>query len=375
MKKDKIIEYIFSLIFCFILFFNLFVPNDKIQENAIIIFLIIYVIVITRVLKIIKIANINKRKVIILVLGFAVIYVALLYMMGILSGFYRNSTPFNIVNFKSRILPYVIMVICSEIIRKIFIVRKNKKATILITIGLIIAEITMYLGLYKTFSAEEILALVGYVGFSAISINLLCNYMVKRYGIVPGIIYRVITTIYVYIFDILPDVMMLLQSVYRLIYPYIVYLVIDAVYEEKKRVKQAKNNNKQSTISLIICTVLMAIIIMLVSCQFKYGMMAIASSSMAYSINKGDAVVFEKYENQKLQTGQVIIFNKEGTVTVHRIVDIETSNEETIYYTKGDNNSQQDPGYIKGNEIIGIVKFRIMYFGWGTIWFNELWKK
>ena len=375
MKRDKVIKYIFSTILCIVLFFNLFVPNYDIQKYVLVGFLLIYTIISTRFFKSPKIASTNKKKVILITLGFSVIYVAFLYVVGLFAGFYRNSTPFNITNFITRILPYVIMVICSEIIRKTFIIKGNKKVTILITIGLIMAEITIYLGLYKTFSLDEVLALVGYVGLSAISTNLFCNYMTKRYDIISSVIYRVITTIYIYIFTVLPDVILFFQTVYRVMYPYIIYLVIDGIYEEKNRIKQALKNKKSSTISLIICTILMLIVVMLVSCQFKYGIMVIASSSMADSINKGDAIVFEQYKKQELQEEQIIIFYKENVRTVHRIVDIQTKNGQTIYYTKGDNNPQQDNGYITKNEIVGIVNFRVMYLGWGTIWINELFSK
>lgn len=375
MKRDKVIEYVFSIILCTTLFFNLFVQNYDIQKYVLIGFLLIYTIISTRFFKLQKIASTNKKKVILITLGFSVIYVGFLYVLGFFAGFYRNSTPFNIINFLTRILPYVIMVICSEIIRKIFIIKDNKKVTIFITIGLIMAEITTYLGLYRIFSLDEVLALVGYVSLSAISTNIFCNYMTKRYDIIPSVIYRVITTIYIYIFSVLPDVILFFQSIYRIMYPYIIYLVIDGIYEEKNRIKQALKNKKSSTISLIICTILMVIIVMLVSCQFKYGVMVIASSSMADSINKGDVIVFEQYKKQELQEGQIIIFYKENIRTVHRIADIQTKNGQTIYYTKGDNNPQQDNGYITKKEITGIVNFRVKYLGWGTIWINELFNK
>ena len=96
---------------------------------------------------------------------------------------------------------------------------------------------------------------------------------------------------------------------------------------------------------------------------------------MTGSINKGDAIIFEKYTNQELKEGEVIIFYKENVVTIHRIQDIQVLNGEKIYYTKGDYNEQQDKGYRKDKDIIGQVKFRLIYTGWPTLWVNELFSK
>ena len=79
---------------------------------------------------------------------------------------------------------------------------------------------------------------------------------------------------------------------------------------------------------------MMSLITMLISCQFRYGILVIGSESMTGTINKGDAVVFESYEGQLLQTGQIIIFDYNGIQTVQRIVEIKKINgldEDTIY--------------------------------------------
>ena len=111
------------------------------------------------------------------------------------------------------------------------------------------------------------------------------------------------------------------------------------------------------------------------SCKLKYGIIVVGSSSMASSINKGDAVIFEAYTEQKLEEGQIIIFRKDNTITVHRIKDIQTLNEDIIFYTQGDNNQQRDDGYRTQEDIIGIVRLRVQYIGWPTIWLNELFEE
>ena len=355
MKKDKIIEYASALVICIITFFNLFLPDAQIQKTLLTLFFLIYTIVIVKIVKFKKVDNINKNKIIILIIGLSIVYIFLLYLIGIYVGFYKNSNSLNKTNFYNTILPYIIIVFCSEIIRQVFITKNNKKNTLFITIGLIIAEITMNLSTYDIRDLDEMLIIIGYISFPAISINIFCNYIVKRYGI-------------------LPDIYMFFQSIYRIIYPYIVYVIVEEFFE-KNRFRKISRSKKIDIVSLILCIIIVISIVMLISCKFKYGILVVGSSSMTGTIDKGDAVVFERYDKQELEDGQIIVFVKDNVKTIHSIESIVVKNNETIYYTKGTNNQQRDEGYRTDKDIIGVVKFKIIDIGWPTIWLNDLFTK
>ncbi len=96
---------------------------------------------------------------------------------------------------------------------------------------------------------------------------------------------------------------------------------------------------------------------------------------MAGTIDKGDAIVYEKFDGRQLEKGQVIVFTKDNIKTIHAIENVQVKNNETIYYTKGTNNQQQDEGYRTNNDIIGVVKFRIIDIGWPTIWINDVFER
>ena len=83
---------------------------------------------------------------------------------------------------------------------------------------------------------------------------------------------------------------------------------------------------------------IVAIIIMLISCKFKFGVLVIGSGSMTGTINKGDIVLYETYgKNDELKNGDIIVFIKDDLKIVHRIVDQRILGEETRYYTKQTN--------------------------------------
>lgn len=371
MKRDKLTEYIYSIFLCIILFFDLFVLNIFYNKYIFAIFLLIYFIIGRVFVKPKKVNSKNKEKIILIIVAFSVIYILILYIIGVFTGFYRNSIIFSIKEFFSRILPISTIILLSELIRNIFVTRRNKTSTFVITMALIVVDILMNINLYKVFNLENVLTLIGYVVLSSASTNLLCNYIVKRYGYIPNMIYRIITTIYIYILPIIPDIYLFFQVVFRIMYPYIIYLIIDDAFTTDN-FKLSIKNQKKNTVSLLIGIVIAFSIVLLISCKFRYGIMVVGSSSMTGSINKGDAIFFEQYNGQELEEGQIIVFYKDKIQTIHRIQDIQVLNGETIYYTKGDNNQQKDEEYRTENDIIGVVKFRLLYIGWPTIWIKQL---
>lgn len=371
MKKDKLVEYICSVCLCVILFFNLFVLD--IFSNKIIFagFLLVYLIVLLAFVKGKKVSNKDKKKVAILMAAFAGLHILFLYIVGIFAGFYKNSISFSVSELFNRILPISVIIIISELIRWIFVTKEDRKLPIVATIGLILVDISLYINLYNKFDLEEVLALVGYVGLASISTNLLCNYTVKRYGFLPNMLYRIVTTMYIYVLPILPDIYLFFQSVFRIIYPYVIYLMLDFAFTNEE-FKVALKSQKTSVVTIVLGIIIAFSMVLLVSCEFKYGIMVVGSSSMAGSVDKGDAVVFERYDGQTLKEGQIIIFNKDDVQTIHRIEDIQVLNGNTIYYTKGDNNEQKDEGYRTDKDILGVVKFKVVYIGWPTIWLKDM---
>lgn len=374
MKKDLIISNIFSILIFVVTFFNLFVPNTDVQKYGLIIFLIIYTIIMKFFFKDKRVDNKNKKSVTLTIVVLSTVYILILYIIGLFSSFFKNTTILGIDSFLKRILPYIVMVICSEIIRKAFVTRERKKDIVFVTLALIIAEVTLYLDVYVAWDLSEIMALVGYVTFSAISTNLLMNYLVKKYEIMPNIIYRIITTIYIYIFPLLPNIHLYFQAIYRILYPYIIYLAIDNMYEINN-FKLAKNSKKAKIIPFIINFLVIFGIAMLISCNFKYGILVVGSSSMVGSIDKGDVVFFEQYSDQTLKKDDVIIFIADDIKVIHRIINIQKKNGDVVYYTKGDNNEKQDDDYRIDEDIKGVVKFKIPKIGWPTLWLNATFEK
>ena len=75
---------------------------------------------------------------------------------------------------------------------------------------------------------------------------------------------------------------------------------------------------------------------------------------------------------QNIKEGQIILFEKQDRVIVHRVVEIVNIDSEIRYYTKGDANEKNDEGFIVKSNIIGLAKFKIPYVGYPSIWIRDI---
>lgn len=94
--------------------------------------------------------------------------------------------------------------------------------------------------------------------------------------------------------------------------------------------------------------------------------------------NKGDILFIIKAIPEKLEVGDVIIFNADyKNPIIHRIIDIEQKDGEYTFSTLGDNNPGQIPSEksIKEDQLVGRAVFKLApYIGWIKLVFYEFQK-
>lgn len=375
MNNSKSIIYIIEIALMILLLLSI-IFNNIFTKVTIAIVLLVFMVISKKTIKSGKLDSINNKQITMVMTSIVGIYMILIYIIGIKSGFYNASVKLSLWSLINYILPYIVIIISSEIIRKVIISKKNKKANIIILIEMILLETILSTNLGALKSPNDYFTLVCFILFSAVANNLLYNYIIKNYGNIKAIIiYRMILTLYIYIIPIIPNINILFESILRLILPYIIYTILDSLYAKERKVLTIKDKRRAIIISLVLY-IIVGSIIMLISCKFRYGILVIGSGSMTGTINKGDFVVYENYKPEKtnieIKKGDVIVFTKEDLKVVHRVINIRNAGNETRYYTKGDANQQADDDYIEKKDIMGIVKFKIQYIGNLTLWLNEL---
>ncbi len=374
MKSEKIKIYVIEI--ALIIFFLLaMIFNKVITRQILAIVLLVFMGITTLLIKTYKMDLTNKRQIVLLLTGIGVIYVAVLYLIGIFAGFYNATVKLSLWSIWKYIIPYIVIIISSEMIRKKIVLKEDKISKIIILVIMVMLDVILTTNIYNLNTAKDYFTLVSFVIFASIANNLLFNYIEIQYRNAKAIIiYRIITTVYVYVFPIIPDLYIFLESIIKMVVPYIIYIILENVYSKQKLVVTIETRKKERIISTIVC-IITVIIVMLISCKFKYGVLVIGSGSMTGTINKGDIILYEKYKNtDDIKVGNIIVFYEDDIKVIHRIIDQKLMGEETRYYTKGDANQKQDEGYRETKDIIGQVKARIPYMGWFTLWIND-WRK
>lgn len=97
---------------------------------------------------------------------------------------------------------------------------------------------------------------------------------------------------------------------------------------------------------------------------FGYKPFIVLSGSMETEIYVGDLVIVKDVDTSTLKVGDIIAFRgSDDIVTTHRIVGIETENNQICFTTKGDANNVNDSGLVYVNMVEGRYQTKIPKLG------------
>ena len=248
-----------------------------------------------------NILSINKNQVLLIITVIAFLYVMVYYLTGLEFGFYNNPYKLSLNNFFRFFLPISAIITLSEVIRYVLIAQNDKWTSVLCYLSCVAADLLICSNIPAITSFSKFMDFVAGALFTALISNLLYNYLSKRYGIYPNLVFRAVTTLHAYLFSITPGISDSLLNFFNLLVPIAIYFFIDALYEKKRR--YALGNTSRiwritSQILTIIVIVIMLGTIMLISNQFYYGAYVIATESMTGELNKGDIAIYESYDDQ-----------------------------------------------------------------------------
>ncbi len=305
-----------------------------------------------------------------------ILYVLLIYLTGLEFGFGNRSAfgfKFNVL--VSYCLPISTIIVTTEIIRRVVLAQKSRFANVLCYLSCVCAELLISYNVHSITSFNRFMDAVAVALLPAFTSNLVYVYISLRYGALPNIVYRLITVMYYYLIPVYPLLPDSLHAIFKLLAPLLVLGFISALYEKRKRYALKKSRSKWGYAITAVVLAFMISVVMLISCQFRYGALVIATESMTGELNKGDAAIFEQYDDQTITVGQVIVFDKNNSNVVHRVARIERVNGVNRYYTKGDANDDLDAGYILESNIIGIVEAKVPVVGYPSIWLRKIVEK
>lgn len=205
--------------------------------------------------------------------------------------------------------------------------------------------------------------------------NVMLTYLVMKGGYTSAITYQVVMKMPIYVVPIVPNINTYIDVIFRIVFP---LLLLHSLYGEvsgnkERQLEKARSNHLAKRIVFSVSVVILVVTVYLTSGLFTYYAVTIGSGSMIPNLGVGDIVIVRKTKDyESLEVGDILVYNKETKVVVHRITEKNKVDNEYVFRTKGDANDAEDWYDIYEEDIIGTVKAKVKYLGYPTIWVNKL---
>ena len=322
--------------------------------------------------------NPNRKRVFTNIAIVILLYFLVTYLVGLMVGFTRTIyNSFSVTNFFVNILPVVLIIGLSELLRYIFIDKSynNRWVTILSIIVFVLFTASYNFKLYNFSLYNDIFQYFGIVVLGNISTNIFLTIQCQKTGFANNIIYRLVMEVYVFLVPFTPALGPYVTAVLAILIPVVCSFVVYNTVKKEKLEKPPKSKRKNIIFALLVFIVI--VVVMSNSGFFKYQNMTIGSNSMKNYMSKGDIIILEKLEGEELKDlkkDDILVFRYNTKIIAHRIYEVINRNNELFFRTKGDANDQVDNNLVRENDVIGILRYRIRYIGLPSIWIQELFK-
>lgn len=90
----------------------------------------------------------------------------------------------------------------------------------------------------------------------------------------------------------------------------------------------------------------------------------VVSGSMAPTLSPGDVVLVEETSPAAITAGDIITYERDGTRTTHRVVEVVPREEGPHFRTQGDANEEVDQQLVAPDHLLGRVMVSIPYVGY-----------
>lgn len=319
-----------------------------------------------------SIHSFHKRQVLWIVSASAGLYLTLYYLTGLDCGFAVAYEALSLNSLLTVVLPLCVVIASSELIRSMLLAGESRFVSVLLYLALVCVEILAAGGIPSFSTAFRFADFVGMTLLPAMSANLLYHALSRRYGWLPNVVFRAILTLYPYLIPVVPNLPRILPAFSLFLLPFPVLFFIKLLFESKKKRAKERPNPLRPVLTAFLLAVSIGVVA-IISCQFRFGVLVIASPSMSGAIEVGDAVLYESYDHcDPVEEQTVVVFESNGKNVVHRVVAVNAVNGERRYTTKGDANEQPDSGYVTDDQIVGVVRARLLYVGIPSLWLYQI---
>ena len=322
-----------------------------------------------------------KKDVLLNIIIFLLMYYFITYFLGLFSGFVKSSYSLSFINIIKNTFPVIALILISELMRYVLFnkTKRNLPCLIIGCLLFVMVDVNTMVHIYDVKTALGITKMICLVVFPSITKNIFLTYLPMKVGYKNGIIYRLITELSTYLLPIFPDFGEYINVLLKTVLPIAIMARLNNMfnYYSVRKIKDSRYNNRKLVLYSFITFALLTIVL-LTSGLFTYQALTIGSGSMSPAIEKGDVIVLKSMKNEearKIKKGDVLVYNHDNKIIVHRVIKKSNNGETISFKTKGDYNNAKDSWTVKQEDVIGIVKFRIRWVGMPTVALNELLNK
>ena len=322
-----------------------------------------------------------KKDVLLNIIIFLLMYYFITYFLGLFSGFVKSSYSLSFINIIKNTFPVIALILISELMRYVLFnkTKRNLPCLIIGCLLFVMVDVNTMVHIYDVKTALGITKMICLVVFPSITKNIFLTYLTMKVGYKNGIIYRLITELSTYLLPIFPDFGEYINVLLKTVLPIAIMARLNNMfnYYSVRKIKDSRYNNRKLVLYSVITFALLTIVL-LTSGLFTYQALTIGSGSMSPAIEKGDVIVLKSMKNEearKIKKGDVLVYNHDNKIIVHRVIKKSNNGETISFKTKGDYNNAKDSWTVEQEDVIGIVKFRIRWIGMPTVALNELLNK
>lgn len=322
-----------------------------------------------------------KKDVLLNIIIFLLMYYFITYFLGLFSGFVKSIYSLSFINIIKNTFPVIALILISELMRYVLFnkTKRNLPCLIIGCLLFVMVDVNTMVHIYDVKTALGITKMICLVVFPSITKNIFLTYLTMKVGYKNGIIYRLITELSTYLLPIFPDFGEYINVLLKTVLPIAIMARLNNMfnYYSVRKIKDSRYNNRKLVLYSFITFALLTIVL-LTSGLFTYQALTIGSGSMSPAIEKGDVIVLKSMKNEearKIKKGDVLVYNHDNKIIVHRVIKKSNNGETISFKTKGDYNNAKDSWTVKQEDVIGIVKFRIRWVGMPTVALNELLNK
>ena len=376
MKRQIKSIYIIEFIILLVSIFLIFIRNTSYKYVLSIIGLLWMFLTARLIYKKKRDTSFYRKQAFRIVISVLLFFYIVISILGLVIGFSKTFFSLNPYNWTQGLIPTLLITIMVEQIR-FLLIRNNsgdKKGYYALLVILILFNVALSTNIFSINNFYRLFIFTCVTFMPIVAQEMLSNYMVKNYGFLPTISYKLIMNLYIYVLPIITNLGDYLYSAVGIIIPFTIYIVLNRYLKTDEDIRQKNKKIKGMNINIITIPtiVFLVIIIILVSGIFRYQMIAIASNSMVPVYERGDAIILKKVDANSIEIGDIIVFKRNMILVAHRVVKIKEESSKFYFYTKGDANNSVDSGITEGEAVIGVVKNVVKYIGYPTVWINEL---